>query len=140
LFIGPSLFIAQLKATSGNTLSSNPVRDAGVLTIVSFIGLTIYAARSKRDFSTWGAALNTGLWVLIGAMILNIFVGSSVVGLAISSVAVLVFAGYIIYDTHSILRMSRGDDALGDALNLFLDVLNLFLHLLRILSSGFKKD
>ena len=140
LFIGPALFTAQVAAAAGGTLSGSPVRDAGALTLVSFVGLTCYAAWSKRDFSVWGAALSTGLWVLIGAMFLNVFMGSTAMGLAISSVAVFVFAGYIIYDTHNVLKMSHGDDALGDALNLFLDILNLFLHLLRILSSGYKKD
>jgi modulator of FtsH protease len=140
IFVGPSIYFAQMQANMGGTLSANPVRDAGILTVVAFASLSLYAMKSKRDFSAWGAFLSTGLWVLIGAMILNIFVGSSALDLAISSAAVLVFSGFIIYDTKGILEKRNGEDALGDALNLFLDALNLFLHLLRILSSSKSSD
>ena len=75
-----------------------------------------------------------GLFVLIGASLLNIFLGSSVFGLAIASVSVLLFGAYVLYDTSRILR-SGEDDAVGFAISLYMDFFNIFLAILRILSS-----
>ncbi len=134
LFLAPSIFIAQSMATAGQTLDPSPVRDAFLLTGVTFSGLTGYCFVTKRDFSFLGAALSTGLWVVIGAALLAMLFHSSALSLAVASVSVLLFAGYILYDTSRILR-AGGGDAVGAALSLFLDVVNLFLALLRILSS-----
>jgi modulator of FtsH protease len=134
LVIAPSLFLATMAASEGATLSASPVRDAFLLTGMAFTGLTSYAFLSKRDFSFLGASLTTGIWVLIGASLLALLLGSSLLSLAVASVGVLLFAGYILYDTSRILRSNERDDAVGAALSLFLDVVNLFLSLLRILS------
>ena len=72
--------------------------------------------------------------MVIGASLLALLFHSSALSLAVASVSVLVFAGFILYDTSRILR-SGGGDAVGAALSLFLSVINLFLALLRILSS-----
>lgn len=136
LFIAPSLYIAQVLATQGETLTASPVRDAFLLTGAAFTGLTGYVLVSRRNFSFLGAALNIGLWVIVGASLLAIFVGSPVLHLAIASVGVLLFAGYILYDTSRLLHEDDRTDAVGAALRLFLDVVNLFLFLLRIFSSS----
>jgi len=135
LFIAPSLFFAQLMASHGQTLDASPVRDAFLLTGAAFVGLSSYVLVSRRDFSMLGASLNIGVWVLFAAMILGIFVHAQVLQLAIASVGVLLFAGYILFDTSRIMREGE-DDAVGAALRLFLDVVNLFLFLLRILASS----
>ncbi len=135
LFIAPSLFFAQLMASHGQTLDASPVRDAFLLTGAAFVGLSSYALITRKDFSMLGAALSTGIWVLFAAMILGIFIHAQVFHLAIASVGVLLFAGYILYDTSRIMREGE-DDAVGAALRLFLDVVNLFLFLLRILASS----
>jgi modulator of FtsH protease len=135
LFVAPSVFIAQAMASSGATIDASPVRDAFLLTGAAFTGLTAYCFITKKDFSFLGAALNTGIWVVIGASLLAMFLGSSALSLAVASVCVLLFSGYILYDTSRILRAGEDDDAVGAALRLFLDVVNLFLALLRILSA-----
>ena len=135
LFLAPTIFIAQLAASAGQTLDPSPVRDAFLLSTITFGGLTGYCFVTKRDFSFMGAALSTGLWVVIGASVLALLFHSSALSLAAASVGVLLFAGYILYDTSRILR-AGGGDAVGAALSLFLDVINLFLALLRILSSS----
>jgi modulator of FtsH protease len=135
LFVAPSIFFAQLMASAGASLDAAPVRDAFLLTGAAFVGLTSYVFVSKKDFSYLGASLSMGLWVVLGAMILGIFVQSAVLSLAVASVGVILFAGYILYDTSRILREPEGD-AVSAALRLFLDVVNLFLFLLRILSSS----
>ncbi|HWL85472.1 MAG TPA: Bax inhibitor-1/YccA family protein [Polyangiaceae bacterium] len=136
IFLAPSLFIAQLYASQGATLDASPVRDAFLLTGLAFTGLSGYVLLSRKDFSFLGAALNMGVWVILGAMILGIFLHSAVFHLAIASVGVLLFCGYILYDTSRILHDRAENDAVGAALRLFLDVVNLFLFLLRILSSS----
>jgi modulator of FtsH protease len=91
---------------------------------------------SKRDFSFLGGFLSMGLWVLIGASLLSFFVGGASFSLAIASVGVLLFGGYILFDTSRILRDPTNRDPVGAAIGLYLNFLNMFLFLLRILSSG----
>jgi FtsH-binding integral membrane protein len=136
LFIAPSIFVAQAMASAGQTLDASPVRDAFLLTAAAFVGLSGYTLVSRKDFSNLGAALTIGLFVLIGASLLGIFVHAAVFHLAVASMGVLLFAGYILYDTSRIMRTSEDGDAVGAALQLFLDIVNMFLLLLRILSSA----
>lgn len=134
IVIAPALFYATLASGIGKTLSASPVRDAFILSVVGFGGLTGYALTSTKNFSFLGGALTMGLFVVIGASLLNLFLGSSVFGLAISSVAVLLFGAFVLYDTSRLLH-SDEEDAVGGAIQLYLNFLNIFLALLRILSS-----
>jgi modulator of FtsH protease len=142
LFLAPSIFIAQAMASTGQTLDPSPVRDALLLTGVTFGGLTGYCYVTKRDFSFLGAALSTGIWVVIGASLLALLFHSSALSLAVASVSVLLFAGYILFDTSRILRSGATEmgDAVSATLSLFLDVINLFLALLRILSAASRRN
>jgi uncharacterized protein len=80
-----------------------------------------------------------GLFGLILAMIVNIFLKSSGLDFAISVIGVLIFAGLTAWDTQRIKEMySANDDgtvasrkAIMGALTLYLDFINLFLFLLR---------
>jgi len=130
--IGPALFFAQLAARLGGTISASPIRDAFILASVAFIGLSGYVLVTQKDFSFMRGALVMGLLVVIAASVLNIFIGSSIFGLAVASVCVLLFAAYVLYDTSRLLRAGE-TDAVGCAIALYLDFLNLFLALLRIL-------
>jgi modulator of FtsH protease len=132
--IAPTLFAVSIQSGAGKTLSSSPIRDAFILSTVGFAGLTGYALTSGRDFSFMRGALTMGIFVVIGASLLNLFFSSSVFGLAISSVAVLLFGAFVLYDTSRLLH-SDEDDAVGGAIQLYLNFLNIFLSLLRILSS-----
>ena len=140
LYIAPMIWLVQVQASQGMTLSSSPVRDAFLLTVLGFTGLTSYALLSKRDFSFLRGFLSMGLWVIIGASLLSIFVGGASFSLAIASVGVLLFGGYILYDTSRILRDPTNRDPVGAALSLYLNFLNLFIFLLRILSSSRRSD
>jgi modulator of FtsH protease len=134
IVIAPSLFIAMVYASQGHTLSPAPIRDAFILATVGFGGLTAYALTTRKDFSFLGGALTMGLFVVIGAALLNIFLASQVFSLAIASVSVLLFGAYVLYDTSRLVR-SGEQDAVGAAIQLYLNFLNIFLALLRILSS-----
>ncbi len=135
IYIAPVLWFVQAAASQGLTLATSPIRDAFLLTVLGFTGLTSYALLSKRDFSFLGGFLSMGLWVLIGASLLAMFVGGASFSLAIASVGILLFGGFVLYDTSRMLRDPSNRDAVGAALGLYLNFLNLFLFLLRILAS-----
>ncbi len=112
-------------------------------TAAAFGSLSLWGYTTKRDLSGWGSFLMVGLVGLIVASILNIFWPSGPMGLAISAVGVLIFAGLTAYDTQTIKSMYfavRGTDfegksAIMGALHLYLDFINMFLFLLRFMGS-----
>jgi FtsH-binding integral membrane protein len=122
-------------ASQGGTLDPSPVRDAFLLTGAAFVGLTSYVLVTRKDFSFLAAGLSMGIWVVLGGVILGMFLHSAVLQLAVASAGVVLFCGYVLYDTSRLLRAGDESDSVGAALRLFLDVMNLFLFLLRILSS-----
>ena len=108
---------------------------AGTFGAMSLLGFFI-----RRDLSWIGVF---GLYFLIGlvvAMVINIFVGSSILQLGISIFGVILFAGLTAYDTQALKRMGAhamsreetGKYAVIGALGLYLDFINLFLFLLRL--------
>ncbi len=118
---------------------TNPasILQAGVLTVGIFGGLTAYVFISKRDFSFLRGMVATGLIVVILAGVLNIFiVGSSALGFGVSAATLLLFAGFVLYDTSNIIRRYPTNEYVAGALSLYLDALNIFLSLIRLLNSG----
>jgi modulator of FtsH protease len=118
---------------------TNPasIVQAGVLTVGIFGGLTAYAFISKRDFSFLRGMLVTGLIVVILAGFLNVlFVGSLGLGFAVAVATLLLFAGFVLYDTSNIIHRYPTNEYVAGALSLYLDAFNIFLALLRILNSG----
>jgi modulator of FtsH protease len=111
-------------------------------TAAVFLTLSGYALISKKDFSFLGGFLSVGLWVLIGAILFS-WVGSlfgvqiSGLHLAISSMAVLLFSGFILFDTHRILSGGERNYVLA-TVSLYLSIYNLFIHLLALF--GFADD
>lgn len=103
-----------------------------VLTAVMFITLTAYALLSGKDFSGIGGFLTTALVVMIAVGIINIFVGSSIVELLLAGIGVIVFSGFILYDTQQIVENGHNYTTAMNALNMFLNIVNLFLDLLKI--------
>jgi len=113
------------------------IKEALILTVVTFSGLTGYVFITKKDFSYLHGFLSMSLFGLIAVAIISIFFTMSpVVNLIYSYFGVLVFSGYILYDTSRILHQWQSDDYVGFALQLYLDFINLFLYILRILSSS----
>ncbi len=111
--------------------------QAGALTVGIFGGLTAYVFISKRDFSFLRGMITTGLIVIILAGLLNIFlVGSSGLAFAVAAASLLLFAGFVLYDTSNIIRRYPTNEYVAGALSLYLDAFNIFLALLRILNSG----
>jgi FtsH-binding integral membrane protein len=111
--------------------------QAGLLTVGIFGGLTAYVFISKQDFSFLRGMVWTGLIVVVLAGVLNLFiVGSSALAFGISCAALLLFSGFVLYDTSNIIRRYPVNEYVAGALDLYLDAFNIFLALLRILNAG----
>jgi FtsH-binding integral membrane protein len=112
-------------------------------TAAAFVSLSLWGYTTKKDLSGFGTFLIMGLVGLLVAMIVNIFLQSSAMDLAISAIGVLLFAGLTAYDTQKIKSMYFtvagtsfiGKAAVMGALTLYLDFINLFLFLLRFMGN-----
>ena len=110
------------------------------ISAASFGALSLYGYTTQRDLSPMGSFLTMGLFGLIIAMLVNMFLKSSGLDFAISVIGVLIFAGLTAWDTQKIKEMySPMDDgtiagrkAVMGALSLYLDFINLFMMLLRL--------
>jgi FtsH-binding integral membrane protein len=113
----------------------------------TFLACSIYGWTTKRDLTSWGGFLMMGLFGIIIATLVNIFIRSSAMSMVISYIGVIVFIGLTAYDTQKLKNMALTQPAglegsvvrkgaiLG-ALSLYLDFINLFLMLLRIFGTG----
>ena len=107
----------------------------------SFGALSLYGYTTQRDLSPIGSFLIMGLFGLILAMVVNIFLKSSGLEFAISAIGILIFAGLTAWDTQKIKEMYDVNDdgtvagrkSVMGALTLYLDFINLFLFMLRFL-------
>ncbi len=110
------------------------------ISAASFGALSLYGYTTQRDLSAFGSFLIMGLFGIILASLVNIFLASSALQFVISVVGVLVFAGLTAWDTQRIKEMYdvsddgtiAGRKAVMGALSLYLDFINLFLMLLRL--------
>jgi FtsH-binding integral membrane protein len=111
------------------------------ISAASFGALSLYGYTTQRDLSPIGSFLIMGLFGLIIAMLVNMFLKSSGLDFAISAIGVLIFAGLTAWDTQKIKEMYDVNDdgtvsgrkAVMGALTLYLDFINLFLFMLRFL-------
>jgi FtsH-binding integral membrane protein len=113
------------------------------VTAASFGALSLYGYTTKRDLSAMGSFLIMGLFGLIIASIVNVFLASSAMQFAISVIGVLIFAGLTAYDTQRIKELYleaddvavAGRKAIMGALTLYLDFINLFMFLLQFMGN-----
>jgi FtsH-binding integral membrane protein len=113
------------------------------ITAAAFGALSLWGYTTKRDLTGMGSFLVMGVFGLIIAMLVNIFLQSSALQFAISAIGVLIFSGLTAYDTQKIKEMYfDGDDvlvsgrkAIMGALTLYLDFINLFTFLLHFMGN-----
>jgi hypothetical protein len=114
------------------------------ITAATFGALSLYGYTTKRDMTGIGSFLIMGLFGVIIASVVNIFLASGVMGFIISVIGVLVFAGLTAWDTQRLKNeyiygyASQGGDvaeraAITGALSLYLNFINLFTLLLQLL-------
>ena len=120
--------------------STASVARAFFITAGAFAALSLYGYTTKRSLSAMGSFMMIGLFGLIIAMIVNIFLASTTMDLMISVVGVLIFAGLTAWDTQRIKLMYMAGDSQAEttkksifgALMLYLDFINMFLFILRL--------
>jgi FtsH-binding integral membrane protein len=112
------------------------------VTAGTFGGMSIYGYLTRRDLTSVGNFMMMGLFGLIIASVVNVFLGSPMIYWATTFFGVLIFVGLTAYDTQKIKQLNvignAGTDedhkeAIHGALILYLDFVNLFLYLLRLL-------
>jgi FtsH-binding integral membrane protein len=133
--IGASLGVVVLRYTGAS------IAQTFLLTATAFGGLSLVGYTTKKDLTGFGSFLIMGLWGLIGASLINVFLGNSMMALIVNVLGVLIFAGLIAYDTQK-LKMTYyqlADSEAGKsvatsygALSLYLDFINLFQFLLAL--------
>jgi FtsH-binding integral membrane protein len=106
---------------------------------VLFAVMSFYGYFTKRDLTSMGQFMFVGLIAIIIASIINIFIGSSVMTMVISAVAIVIFLGLTAYDTQNIRNMvtmeNDGKLEVIGALTLYMDFINIFLNLLQLFGS-----
>ena len=108
--------------------------------------MSIYGYTTKADLTRFGSFLMMGLFGIIIAGLVNMFLASSALQFAISIIGVIVFTGLTAYDTQRIkatyvqYAYAEGPDGAAkrsvyDALSLYLNFINLFMLLLQLLGN-----
>ena len=148
--VGTALFTFALYAIlTGVTFSSiflvftrASIANAFFCTAIMFGGMSLYAMTTKRDLNSWGSYLIMGLWGIIIASVINMFLGSATLYYMISYIGVVLFLGLTAWDTKKLIRIGENIEGIDEdsyiklsiygALTLYLDFINLFLFILRI--------
>ena len=122
---------------TGVSIFSTFLVTASAFGVLSLVGYT-----TKKNLTGMGSFLIMGVWGLLIASIVNIFMQSPVIAYMVSGIGVLIFSGLIAYDTQRLkmqyYEMGGNEAAMSvatsyGALNLYLDFINLFRFLLMFL-------
>jgi FtsH-binding integral membrane protein len=103
---------------------------------ILFAVMSGYGYFTKRSLDSLGKFMIVGLIAIVIASIVNIFIGSTVMQMVISALAIIIFLGLTAYDTQQI-REELSIDAtpaaeVRGALTLYMDFINLFINLLQL--------
>jgi|JI6StandDraft_1071083.scaffolds.fasta_scaffold228104_2 FtsH-binding integral membrane protein len=139
------VMFAAYAALTGMTLSviflryqAGSIATTFFITAGSFAGLSAFGLLTRRSLASWGSFLFMGLFGIVLASVVNIFLGSGMLQWVLSLASVLVFTGLIAYDTQrlkDLAPVAGPNGAINGALLLYLDFINLFLSLLRLFGS-----
>jgi len=109
-----------------------------LITAAMFGFMSIYGYITKTDLTSVGNIATMALFGIVLALIVNLFIGNSVLDTILSIIGVIIFSALTAYDTQNIKNTLFGEgdiikkEILG-ALNLYLDFVNLFLDLIKLL-------
>ena len=140
LFMIYSALLGAALSTVFLTFTGASITRVFFISAASFGALSLWGYTTQRDLSGFGSFLIMGLFGIIIASLVNIFLKSSGLDWMISIIGVGVFAGLTAWDTQRIKEMysvnddgtASGRKAVMGALSLYLDFINLFLMLLRL--------
>lgn len=99
-----------------------------------FLGLSAYALTTRKDFSFLAGFLMVGMFVVIGASLLNIFLNIPAMFLAVNVAVIMIMSGFILFQTSSLINGGETNYIMATA-GLFLSILNMFQALLSILGA-----
>ncbi len=145
LFIGYSALTGATLSVVLLVYAASTVTLAFVITAGTFGAMSVYGTVTKRDLTSWSSFLTMGLFGIILAGVVNIFLKSSAMDFILSCAAVVVFTGLTAYDTQKLRELARAGGGsvaaapISGALSLYLDFINLFLAILRLLG-GRRRD
>ena len=103
-------------------------------TALTFFGVSAYALTTKRDLSFLNGMMMAGFWVLIVAVIANMFLQIPALSLAISSIFILFSSGAILLQTQAIVKGGETNYILA-TVTLFVSIYNIFISLIQILTA-----
>jgi uncharacterized protein len=120
-----------------SAIGADAVFKAFAIAVVSFVGVSIYAAKTKEDFSFLGGFLTMGLFALLGLLLIQFFIPFSSVGqMGISALGILIFLGFTIFDINRLVRYGFTEEEIPMiVVNIYLDFINLFTYILRFFAS-----
>ena len=101
-------------------------------TAAIFIGLSVYAVTTKKDFSFMGGFLMVGILLAFLAGLAAIFLEIPALSLTVSAAFVLLMSGLILYETGNIIHGGETNYVLA-TVTLFVSIFNLFTSLLHLL-------
>jgi modulator of FtsH protease len=133
--LGPIINMYLYRFGNGTEIVMMALGGTGVI----FLAMSGLALTSKRDFSFMGKFLAIGILVAFLAAIGNLFFQLPALGLAVSSMFILLMAGLILYQTQQIIRGGETNYIMA-TVTLFVSIFNLFTSLLHILGFGFGED
>ena len=126
--LGPILNAYISHYANGGQLVTYALGSTGAI----FLGLSGYALTSRRDFSFMGGFIGAGILIAFIGAIANIFLGIPALGLAVSSMFVLLMSAYILYQTSAMVHGGENNYIMA-TVGLYVSIYNLFTSLLHLL-------
>jgi modulator of FtsH protease len=126
-FIGP-LLNAALSLRNGGQLVGYAALGTGAI----FFGMAAIATTTKRDLSSMGKFLFIGMMVLLLMLIANMFLNIPALSLAISSLVIVVFSLFILFDLNRVVTGGETNYVIA-TMQVYISLLNVFTNLLQLL-------
>lgn len=125
--------VAMVAAKAG----AGAVVMAFAMTTIIFGVMSIFGIRTRKDLASMGKMLFIALIVVIACSVINLFLGSSMFQVLISSATAILFSIYVAYDTQNIIR-GLYTSPVDAAISLYLDFYNIFMSLLSLIGLSSK--
>lgn len=133
--LGPIINMYLYRFGNGSEIVMMALGGTGVI----FLAMSGLALTTKRDYSFMGKFLFIGILVAFLAGLGNLFFQLPALGLAVSSMFVMLMAGLILFQTQQIVRGGETNYIMA-TVTLFVSLFNLFTSLLHLLGVGFGED
>jgi FtsH-binding integral membrane protein len=135
IFVPIMLAARNLEDATGTSI----IGPAGLITVVTFAGLSAIVFITKKDFSFMRSFLVAAGWAAMAMVIFAVLFGFDL-GILFSGAMVLLACGWILYDTSNVMSHYRTDQDVAASLALFASVALLFWYVLRIVMAFSSRD